>query len=97
MATPPPVDRRTDHVHHRSGSAGRTIAIIVLVVVLLALIAWATGLLDFRAEGALETPKVEVSGGELPSVDVKTADVDVGTKEVTVEVPTVNVEKASEK
>lgn len=37
-------------------------------------------------------PDVEVSGGNMPEFDVETADVDVGTKETTVEVPTVDVD-----
>lgn len=45
---------------------------------------------DQTKEG--EMPDVEVSGGNLPEYDVETADVDVGTKTTTVEVPTVDVE-----
>ena len=44
---------------------------------------------DQTEEG--EMPDVEVSGGNLPEFDVETADVDVGTKTTTVEVPTVDV------
>lgn len=38
-----------------------------------------------------EMPDVEVSGGNMPEFDVETADVDVGTKTTTVEVPDVDV------
>lgn len=44
---------------------------------------------DQTEEG--EMPDVEVSGGNMPKFDVETADVDVGTKTTTVEVPTVDV------
>lgn len=44
---------------------------------------------DQTEEG--EMPEVEVKGGNMPEFDVETADVDVGTKETTVEVPTVDV------
>lgn len=44
---------------------------------------------DQTKEGNM--PEVEVSGGNLPKYDVETADVDVGTKETTVTVPTVDV------
>ena len=43
-----------------------------------------------------EMPEVEVKGGELPEYDVSTADVDVKTKETTIEVPTVDVQSPSE-
>lgn len=38
-----------------------------------------------------ELPEVEVKGGQMPEFDVETADVDVGTKTTTVEVPDVDV------
>lgn len=44
---------------------------------------------DQTEEG--ELPDVEVTGGNMPEFDVETADVDVGTKTTTVEVPTVDV------
>ncbi len=42
---------------------------------------------DQTEEGEMPT----VEGGNLPEYDVEAPDVDVGTKEVTVEVPTVGV------
>ncbi len=41
-----------------------------------------------------ELPDVDVSadGGNVPEFDVDTADVDVGSEEVTVDVPTVDVD-----
>ena len=50
-------------------------------------------LVDVDVSGDLEVPEVQMTGGELPSVDVNTADIDVGTRDAEVEVPTdVNVE-----
>jgi hypothetical protein len=46
------------------------------------------------AEG--EMPDVEVKGGQLPSYDVKTPDVDVHMEKKEIEVPTVDVTPASE-
>ena len=46
--------------------------------------------IDQTEEGSL--PDVEVEGGNLPEFDVETADVDVGTEEVTVDVPTLDVD-----
>jgi hypothetical protein len=45
---------------------------------------------DQTEEG--EMPEVNVEGGNMPEYDVETADVDVGTEEKTVEVPTIDVE-----
>jgi hypothetical protein len=44
---------------------------------------------DQTKEG--ELPEVDVRGGQVPEYDVETADVDVGTKTTTVEVPDVDV------
>jgi hypothetical protein len=38
-----------------------------------------------------ELPDVTVEGGNMPEFDVETADVDIGTKETTVEVPDVEI------
>lgn len=38
-----------------------------------------------------EMPDVKVEGGKLPEYDVKTADIDLGTTETTVTVPTADV------
>lgn len=45
---------------------------------------------DQTEEG--EMPEVNVEGGNMPEYDVETADVDVGTEEKTVEVPTIDVD-----
>ncbi len=44
---------------------------------------------DQTEEG--ELPEVTVEGGNMPEFDVETADVDIGTKETTVEVPDVDI------
>lgn len=41
-----------------------------------------------------DMPEVEVEGGNLPEYDVDTPDVEVGTEEQTIEVPTIDVEEA---
>ena len=44
-----------------------------------------------------EAPKVKVEGGQLPAYNVTGPDVNVGTKNETVQVPTVEVKTGSEK
>lgn len=76
----------------RSDGGGRTALIIILLLALAALAAYALGLFNVDASGDLKAPEVEVSGGEVPDVQVETADVTVGEEPVTVDVPTVDVE-----
>lgn len=45
---------------------------------------------DQTEEG--DMPELQVEEGNMPEYDVETADVDVGTEERTVEVPTVDVD-----
>jgi hypothetical protein len=75
----------------RRGGPGGTIAIIVVVALAAAALAWALGLFNVDTSGSLEAPKVAITGGEVPKVQVETADIDVGTKTATVELPTVEV------
>jgi flagellar basal body-associated protein FliL len=81
----------------RSGG-GRSIVIILVVVAVLALIAYALGLFNVDTSGDLEAPDVDVTatGGELPNVQVEGADIDVGTTTETVKVPDVDVTTTEE-
>lgn len=45
---------------------------------------------DQTEEGSM--PDVDVEGGNLPEFDVEGPDVDIGTEETTIEVPTVDVD-----
>ena len=53
---------------------------------------------DVDTKGNVEVPDVDVnvSGGQLPDVDVTGPDVNVGTKNETVQVPTVEVDVPEE-
>lgn len=48
-------------------------------------------------EGKLPDVDVDVSGGQLPAYDIDTPDVDIGTREVEVEVPDVDVDVKTQK
>lgn len=73
---------------------GRTVGIIIIVILVLFGLAWATGIIDFDQTQEGQLPEVNVEGGQLPKVDADVADVDVGTKNEVVEVPTINVDRA---
>ena len=49
---------------------------------------------DQTQEGSL--PEVEVSGGELPEFDVEAGDVEVGSTERTVTLPTIDIQSPEE-
>lgn len=72
----------------RSGGAGRTIMIILVVAVLAVIVAFATGMINLNSTGG-SLPQVEVQGGSLPKVDADVGSIDMGTKATTVEVPKV--------
>lgn len=81
-------------VHEDRGSgAGRIFAIVAVLALAGVVAAWAAGLFTVETDGALKAPEVNIEGGQLPSVDVDAADVEVGTTTATVEVPTVEVTK----
>lgn len=80
------------------GGGSRTIVIILVVVVVLAVLAYALGLFNVDASGDLRAPDVDVAveGGEMPEMQVETADIDVGTKTEEIEVPTIDVTPAGD-
>ena len=69
---------------------------LLIVVVLLGFGAYWLGLIDIGTTGDLKTPTVSVTGGEMPDVQVETGSVSVGKKELSVDVPTVEVERAGD-
>lgn len=71
----------------------------ILVIVGVVVAAFALGFIDIDQTKTAQLPdvKVETQGGQAPAFDVETAKVDVGSKETTIEVPTISVEKAGEK
>jgi hypothetical protein len=63
--------------------------------------AFATGLSAFALTACdveqteeAELPDVDVQGGQMPEYDADVADVEIGTEEKTVEVPTIDVDEA---
>lgn len=68
------------------------IAVVAIAVIGAAVAFWAIDV-DVGDDGRLPTANVDVDvkGGKLPSVDVDTVDVDVGSKKRTITVPDVDV------
>jgi hypothetical protein len=71
----------------------RGLLALVAIVVLLLIVAVATGFVNFNSRGG-DLPEVKVEGGALPKVDADVGDVDVGTKNETIQVPTIDVDTA---
>jgi hypothetical protein len=85
----------------RRESGGSPVAIVALVVIGFAVAAFAlliaTGFIRFNVEGEAQAPRVEVSGGSAPEVQMEMGRIGVTTEERTVEVPRVEVERPPEK
>ncbi len=77
---------------HRKGMGGALGLIILLVVVVIGIL-FATGFFSANVTNEGELPEVSVDAGSLPGVDVDSKEVVVGTKETTVEVPTIDTQK----
>lgn len=78
----------------------RAILFILIVVVLVLLAGVATGFLDINQIRGARAPQlsttgngVTAKGGQTPAFDVETGSVKVGTKQTTVKVPALVVEK----
>ena len=89
-------DPYDDRVVVRKSNAGRNIAIIVILLIAIVGILFATGFWKADVSGG-DMPKVSVQGGDLPKVDVDSKEVVVGTKKQEVEVPVVGVKDNGEK
>jgi hypothetical protein len=78
----------------------RAVIFILILAVVIIIIAVATGFLDINQIRGARAPDVAATGngvtatgGQAPAFDVETGSVKVGTKEQTVKVPTLTVQK----
>jgi hypothetical protein len=70
----------------------RAVVTILAIIVVIAIIAVATGFVNLHSTpGSL--PKVSVEGGKAPTVAADVGSVDLGTKNTTVDVPKVDTVK----
>ena len=79
-----------------SGARNMLVIAILAVLALIALFAFGIIDVDQTKEARLPDVKVEAEGGQLPGVDVDTADVSVGTTKETIELPEVDVKTKKE-
>ena len=71
----------------------RTFFVFLIVVVLVLIVLVWTGFLRVNTQGELRAPQVSATGGEVPTVNVQTKKLVVGSKEETVDVPKVGTEQ----
>jgi hypothetical protein len=78
----------------------RSFILILVVMILLAIAAIATGFVDINQIRGAKAPEVSTTqngivtkGGQAPAFDVQTGSVTVGTKDTTVKVPALEVQK----
>ena len=71
----------------------RGLLAVVAVIVLLLIVGVATGFINLSGKGG-SLPDVQVENGSLPTVDADVGDIDVGTKNETIQVPTIDVDSA---
>lgn len=74
----------------------RTILVLILVLVVVAGVLMALGFIDIRQTREARLPDVQTEGGQMPAFDVDTPDVDVTTKNETVRVPDISIDRREE-
>ncbi|MCE7798180.1 hypothetical protein LWE61_16690 [Sphingobium sufflavum] len=88
-------DTYEDRTVVRKSTTGRNVAIIVVLILAVVAILFATGFWKADVSGG-DMPEVSVKGGDLPKVDVDSKEVVVGTKKQEIDVPVVGVKDNGE-
>jgi len=78
----------------------RAVLVVLIIAVILVIIAIATGFLNINQIRGAKAPQVSATtngvvtkGGQAPAFDVETGSVKVGSKDATVKVPTLQVQR----
>lgn len=71
------------------------IFLLLLVAVIVALFAFR--IIDVRQTREAALPEVRTEGGQMPAFDVDTPDIDIGTKNETVRVPEISVDRPDDR
>jgi len=84
----------------RSGNDMRAVILILIVAIIAILVAVGSGFLNVKQTRSAEAPAisttsngVQAKGGRPPAFDVETGSVSIGSKESTVRLPEVQVQK----
>lgn len=72
---------------------GRFLTGLLLVVLILVGIAFAFGYIKLNQTEDASLPRLEVKGGTMPEYKLNTPEVNVGTRNETVEVPVMEIKK----
>lgn len=75
------------------GRGGKAVAGIVALAVIVVVVLFGTGMLQLESTGGLRAPNVEVSGGDVPQVALKTGSIKVSSDQATVDVPRIAVDR----
>ncbi|MBB4641778.1 hypothetical protein [Rhizorhapis suberifaciens] len=74
----------------------RTLLMIILLVLVVGVVLYAFGVIDVQQTRQARLPEVQTQGGQMPAFDVETPDVDVGTRNETVKVPEISIDRPRE-
>lgn len=82
----------------------RAILLILIIVVAVVLVGVATGFVDINQIRGAKAPQISATpngvtakGGQAPAFDIQTGSVEVGTRNATVTVPSVEVQRPQNK
>jgi hypothetical protein len=85
---------------NRSGADMRAVILILIVAIVAIIVAVASGFLNVKQTRSAEAPAisttsngVQAKGGRTPAFDVETGSVSIGSKESTVRLPEVQVQR----
>ena len=90
----PRTDTQAPDVEPRRGNGGTVIAVLLIAVVAIVGVLFATGFWSAKVDGGA-LPTVSVKGGDMPSIDVDSKEVVVGTKKTTIDVPKIETQKTT--
>jgi uncharacterized protein involved in outer membrane biogenesis len=81
----------------------RTVILILVIILIVAIAAIATGFVDINQIRGAQAPQVSAThngvvtrGGQAPAFDVETGSVKIGSKDATVKVPSLQVQRPPE-
>lgn len=74
----------------------RALLMIILLVLVVGIVLYAFGVIDVQQTRQARLPEVQTQGGQMPAFDVETPDVDVGTRNETVKVPEISIDRPRE-